>query len=306
MLRMIQCRSVENDKRIIRRIKLAGDILELAASEGWKAGHHLTEIGLSEALGVSRSPVRIALRQLEEWGAVETRPNQGVFLCENADALLALRKADPLSAEETFFKELLEARFAGQVVEPITQAGLMKQFDRSRAVVEQVLARMQDEGFVHRMRGKGWMFEPQFENLQSWHKSYEFRLLVEPEMFLLPDFAADPRALADCRGEHERLLIALQQDLQIFGREAYETDSRFHEMLAGFSGNRFALQAIQHQNRLRRMLEYRGYVNRSRVLAWCGEHLGILDALEQDNRGLAARLMRAHLMNADRLASDLA
>lgn len=295
---------MDSDKRNIRRIKLAKDILELAARQGWKKNHHLTELGLSEALAVSRSPVRMALRQLEEWGAVFVRPNLGVFLQDDAVNLLALRKEDPLSAEDILFKELLQARFEGRVVEPVTQAGLMKQFGRTRAVVEQVLNRMQDEGIVHRLRGKGWVFEPQFESLQSWHMSYEFRLLLEPAQFLLKAFRVNPRLLAESREEHARLLASLTTDSARLGRHTYETDARFHEMLAGFSGNRFILQTIQHQNRLRRTLEYRGYVNRTRVLEWCGEHMAILDALAEDDRAHASVLMRNHLQNADRLAAE--
>lgn len=295
---------MESDKRNIRRVKLAKDILELAARQGWKKNHHLTEIGLSEALGVSRSPVRMALRQLEEWGAVVVRPNLGVFLHDDADQLMALRKEDPLSAEDMLYKDLLQARLEGRITEPVTQSGLMSQFGRARTVVEQVLNRMQDEGIVHRLRGKGWVFEPQFESLQSGHMGYEFRLLLEPAQFALKDFAVDARQLAESRAEHERLLAALAHEGARLGRSTYETDSRFHEMLAGFSGNRFILQAIQHQNRLRRTLEYRGYVNRARVLEWCGEHIAILDALAADDRALAASLMHSHLQNADRLAAE--
>ncbi|WP_439570290.1 FCD domain-containing protein [Roseovarius mucosus] len=295
---------MENDKRNIRRVKLAKDILELAARQGWKKNHHLTEIGLSEALGVSRSPVRMALRQLEEWGAVVVRPNLGVFLQEDAAQLLALRKEEPLSTEDMLYKELLQARLEGRIIEPVTQSGLMNQFGRARAVVEQVLNRMQDEGIVQRLRGKGWVFEPQFESLQSSHMGYEFRLLLEPAQFALDAFTVDARLLAECRAEHEQLLSALKTEGARLGRSTYETDARFHEMLAGFSGNRFILQAIQHQNRLRRTLEYHGYVKRTRVLEWCGEHIAILDALAADDRARAASLMRSHLQNADHLAEE--
>lgn len=302
---MIQSPPMEGDKRNIRRIKLAREILDLAARQGWTEGHHLTEIGLSAALGVSRSPVRMALRQLQDWGAVTVRPNLGVFLRQDAEALLGLAREEPLSAEEVLYRDLLQARFEGRIDEPVTQSGLMKQFGRPRAVVEQVLNRMQDEGLLHRLRGKGWVFEPQFESLQSWHMSYEFRLLLEPAQFLLEAFAVDPRLIEESRADHARLISALGAEAPRLGRDTFDTDARFHEMLAGFSGNRFLLQAIQQQNRLRRALEYRGYVHRARVLDWCGEHLAILDALDAGDRAQAAALMRSHLQNADRLAADL-
>ena len=39
-------------------------------------------------------------------------------------------------------------------------------------------------------------------------------------------------------------------------KEIFETDAEFHELLAEASGNLFVLQAIQQQNRLRRLLEF--------------------------------------------------
>jgi DNA-binding GntR family transcriptional regulator len=43
-------------------------------------GQHLKEIELSEQMEISRSPVREALRTLEEEGLVESVPNQGCFV----------------------------------------------------------------------------------------------------------------------------------------------------------------------------------------------------------------------------------
>lgn len=44
-------------------------------------GKQLTEISLSEKLGVSRTPVREAMKQLEAEGLVELRPNRGAIVC---------------------------------------------------------------------------------------------------------------------------------------------------------------------------------------------------------------------------------
>lgn len=46
----------------------------------YKTGEELPEIGLGERLGVSRTPVREALRQLALEGLVEQIPNKGVFV----------------------------------------------------------------------------------------------------------------------------------------------------------------------------------------------------------------------------------
>ncbi len=81
-----------------------------------------------------------------------------------------------------------------------------------------------------------------------------------------------------------------------------EVDAGFHEMLVGFSGNAFFLEAIQGQNRLRRMLEYMEYTDRRRIAVWCEEHLAIIDALRRGHGRKAVRLLRAHLERAARNA----
>ena len=46
----------------------------------WKPGQALTELALTKMLGVSRTPVREALRQLELEGLIELRPNRGALV----------------------------------------------------------------------------------------------------------------------------------------------------------------------------------------------------------------------------------
>ncbi len=54
-----------------------------------KEGTPLTELGLSEKLGVSRTPIRAALHRLDEEGLIELSPNKGaVVLGVNGDDLI--------------------------------------------------------------------------------------------------------------------------------------------------------------------------------------------------------------------------
>ena len=54
-----------------------------------KQGTPLTELGLSEKLGVSRTPIRAALHRLDEDGLIELSPNKGaVVLGVNGDDLI--------------------------------------------------------------------------------------------------------------------------------------------------------------------------------------------------------------------------
>ena len=51
-----------------RRAQLVCDILRLATQQNWQRGYHVTEHELVAQFGVSRSPVRAALKVLEERG----------------------------------------------------------------------------------------------------------------------------------------------------------------------------------------------------------------------------------------------
>ena len=69
----------ENDKSSLRSKvfkALENDILEGI----YKPGENLTEIKLSEQLGVSRTPIREAIRQLELEGLVKFVPNKGAVV----------------------------------------------------------------------------------------------------------------------------------------------------------------------------------------------------------------------------------
>lgn len=55
----------------------------------YRPGSHLREVSLAEEIGVSRTPVREALRRLGAEGFVEHRPNQGTFVREWSATSLA-------------------------------------------------------------------------------------------------------------------------------------------------------------------------------------------------------------------------
>lgn len=291
---------IVHDKRSIRRIKLAQDILHLARTSNWEKGCHLTETGLSRTLGISRSPVRAALCELAEWGAVRRQPNHGFFLCEDPPNLSHIGMDQPPTAEDALYLQLIDLRLAGGLEDVVTQVDLMQRFNRARAVVDRVLTRMVDEGLMERLKGKGWRFQPMFEGAHSWEKGYEIRLMLEPFAFLLPDFCIDHGNLAAIKEEHENLAVTVRtRDADAaLSKWAYRIDANFHDMIAGFSGNGFIVQTIQHQNRLRRLLEHRGYTSRHRIDDWCQEHLAIIDRLESGKLREASDLMRQHLSQA--------
>jgi DNA-binding GntR family transcriptional regulator len=89
-------------------------------------GERLTEPGVAELAGVSRSPVREALRILASEGLVEITPRHGAHV-----AYVGVRDARELYA----CRLLLEPRCAYEAVEAITPAGV-DELDGIRAAME--------------------------------------------------------------------------------------------------------------------------------------------------------------------------
>jgi hypothetical protein len=74
-------------------------------------------------------------------------------------------------------------------------------------------------------------------------------------------------------------------------------------MLVGFSGNQFFLDAVKRVNRVRRLMEYRVTLNRSRLPQQSREHIEILDRLESGDVEGAAEFLEMHIRQAWRVKS---
>ena len=281
-----------------RRAQLVRDILRLATQQNWERGYHVTEQQLVAQFGVSRSPVRAALKVLEERGVLQARPNQGYVLAHTRRDLERVRIEVPRTSEEHLYLRIIDDRNSGALPEAITQADLLRRYPTNRAELTRILVRMTNEGVIARLKGHGWRFLPTLSGIHSASASYEFRLIVEPAMILLANFKADMEAIARLRGDHLKLLDQTTRRRPIDRTWTYDLDSSFHETIAGFSGNAFIIQSIQQHNRLRRLIEYGGYGRLERVKAWASEHLAILDALQRGSLKRASERMRRHLANA--------
>jgi DNA-binding GntR family transcriptional regulator len=273
---------------------LARRIVGLIRQQECPAGYQLKEHWLARELGVSRSPVRAALRLLDRFGVVRTMPNQGSFLTRPASELEDGNWSLPPTEEERLHAAITRDRFQNRLDRQINVTQLVREYDASRSLVERVLARLADEGLVEREAGRGWRFPPTVDSPQVYAESYRFRLAVEPMAILDPGFRPDPKRLGELKRLHEELVEELSHSLP--SRRVVEIDAAFHEAVGEWSHNRFIQQAIQQQTKLRRLMEYQfSSVDRKRMTQSCLEHLSILKALEADNRQEAAELMRRHI-----------
>jgi DNA-binding GntR family transcriptional regulator len=280
---------------------LANLVLDLARTRRLEAGHRLTEQSLAEALAVSRTPVRGALQLLAGRGFVAVRPPRGYVLAKSWAELGSSEPMQvPSTVEEDFYFTLIGDRLARTLPEQVTQADLSRRYRINRIALMRTLTRMADEGLLIRNKGRGWRFPPTLDSVNALRESYDFRRTIEPAALLLEHTVVDPVELAGLRQTHEEILRLKDA---VPNSRLFAVDAAFHEKLVGFSGNAFFAQAVQQQNRLRRLLEFSGYTNQRRVRAWVGEHLAIIRSLQRGDRAEAAELLARHLDNARRAAT---
>lgn len=277
--------------------RIARQILDLISEARFDPGHHLREQHLADALGVSRTPVRAGLKELTRMGAVEARPNQGFFLLKRSNELDQLEIEQSKSNDQKLYEQLVHDRIAGILPESFTQTEISQRYDVDRGVLTRTLVKLSEDGLIARNAGHGWRFLQTLNSDIALRNSYGFRLMIEPMALLTPNLHVDRQMLKRLRARHLRL-ITHPDITQVSAKEIFETDAAFHELLAEASGNLFVLQAIQQQNRLRRLLEFGSYHNKRRVKEWCEEHVAIIDALRENKQEQAAELMRKHLQYA--------
>lgn len=257
---------------------IAQRLLEAICSQDHPVGHRLTEQSLADELGVSRSPVRRALKYLEAVGAVKSSKNRGFFVARNGKELRGLELPAVSESEESLYMRIVEGRLTGALPEVVAEAQLMEMHGLTRLQVQRVLNRMCREGMIDRKPGRGWAFRPVLSTVESHRESYRFRMIIEPAAILESTFKVNSRAFDRVRARQQRLLDG---GLETWTpAERFRAGREFHETIVACSGNRFLIDALKHVNQLRRVIEYHSHTNsildRERLRRQCEEHLYLL------------------------------
>ncbi len=264
--------------------------------ENRRAGEHLPEAVLSEQIGTSRSPIQAALRHLLSLGVVQQDANRGFFLAKDArdwDQVAAMYSSQP---DDPLYLAIAEERHAGRLPDEVSEAELMRHFKVARSTLRKILARISEEGWIRQRVGHRWTFQSMIDSPEAYEESFLFRQAIEPICFLGSSFRYDPAQLVALRREQQAIVDGGYETMTVI--ELFESNSRFHEMVAEWSNNRFILHSVRRVNRLRRLVEYKQPAKRSARRRQAQEHIGILDAIAKHDLLLAASLMRAHLDDA--------
>lgn len=280
--------------------ELVQRILALVHEQGLRPGDRLKEARLAELLGVSRTPVRAAMEILHHNGIVQRQPNRGMVLVAVPPPPEAA-SPPPLSTLDQVLVDFTRLRHEALLGDHFTEAELLRRLPVERSALREALTRIEELGMIARKSGYGWSFTQAVRDSAAKTESYRFRLLIEPAAILEPAFKLDPEWIARMRAEHLAFLEREWADSTAIA--LFEMNARFHHGLCAASGNRYLAEAMARQNQLRRLHNYAWQLGRERVVVTCSEHIEILDRLVENDREMAALLMRRHLQGVSKIKS---
>ena len=273
--------------------RIAARVIDIVRGRNLKAGEHLTEEAFAAELGLSRSPVRRAFAVLHRSEILVRKPDRGYFLAVDADGIDTRRLHVGPDRLEGLYLQLADDLLSQKIPDEFYESSLMREYDLTHGQLLKLLTRMAGEGLVERKPGNGWKVNPFLKDADAHNQSYRFRMAIEPAAILEPTYSVDKVAFHRAR---ELQLGLIKGDVFKVSRpKLFQIGAQFHEMLVRCSGNRYFLEAVQRQNQLRRLLEYRAKSDRELTLGQCREHLKLLDLIEGGKRKEAADFLRHHL-----------
>lgn len=276
--------------------RAAREIVALARRDNLRDGDHLVESSLAERIGISRSPVNAALRHLVERGLVTHDLNRGYFLRMDARAWQDIAEQLVDSPDEPLYLQIAQDRLSHRLPDSMSEADLMREYSVARSTLRNVLSRIQQEGWVEKQVGQGWLFLPLIDSAEAYEESYFFRAAIEPTGLLSSSFKPDAATLSMLM-QRQRFIAAGGYETMT-SIELFEANSEFHETLAKWSGNRFIAQSVRRMDQLRRLVEYSQAKDRKPRKLQALEHIAILEAIAQQDILKAASLLKEHLENA--------
>jgi DNA-binding GntR family transcriptional regulator len=278
--------------------QLSAQIVAHIRERDLPCGEHLPEQALADLFRVSRAPVRAALKALEQSGVVRLERNRGFFVEKGADELGTTDDGPRLAQheEDEPYLAIASDRLEGRLPERVTENELIRRYGLTRPQAVKIMTRVAQEGWAERLPGHGWAFTPTLTSREAYDQGYRFRAAIEAAALLEPSFRVDRAGLAILRDEQRALLDG---DLKHAPRpRLFATNSGFHERIMEWSGNPFFIDALRRVNQVRRLIEYRLTVDRSRLERQCREHLELLEMIEGGDLVTASAYLRVHIGTA--------
>lgn len=272
---------------------LVSQIATHIRSEGLRHGDRLTERKLAEQFRVSRSPVRSAMKQLQEAGVLAADERSGYRVADVEAAARISDAPDEADTDEQVYLQIAQDRVSGKLPERITENEFLRRYDLTKGRLAKLLRRMGQEGWIERLPGHGWEFQPVLTSLEAYRDSYRFRQLIEPAGLLEPRFALNRPALEQ-RLEQQRWLVE-GGIWKIADARLFELNSGMHESIIECSRNIFLIDGLKRVDRLRRLFDYGQMLDRDVARDRCIEHVELLNLVLAGKNSEASEFLHQHL-----------
>ncbi|MGE6743732.1 GntR family transcriptional regulator [Allorhizobium pseudoryzae] len=260
--------------------------LRLQLSDEARSGDRLNEAEIAEQLGVSRTPIRRVLQQLQDEGVLAFEPRRGFVVKDPS----ALTKKMANTVEELLDERVMRDMAIGLLNTVVSERALMQRYSVPNGVLMSTLRRLMRDRLVEPSPGRGWIFADVSPRAMA--DSYRFRQILEPAAILSDRFVIDRPTLQSLDEDHEDAILRLYE---LDRPRLFDLDARFHRTVAQGAQTGELVNAIERQNNIRRVTEYIGFVRIERVRQSMMEHRKIIAALLDDDRQIAASLMQIHL-----------
>lgn len=276
--------------------KIAHDISQKIATQEISAGEKLRAQALADRYGVSRSPIREALKILDDAGLVEQKTNRGFFVTERKDGDAPAVPEALLREQEGPYQRIADDWRNDRLPEEVTEKFLREKYELTRVQVQDILARASRDGWAERKPGYGWRLQNVAKSNEAFRQIYQFRMTIEPAAMLLPEYAVDRTRLEELKTAQKRMLHRDIDTLPV--EQLLGIGANFHEELIKFSNNSYFHTALVRANQMRRLLEYRAAYRPERFIQQSTEHLMILGLLERGEILEASYALKRHLGGA--------
>ncbi|MBU4530888.1 MAG: GntR family transcriptional regulator [Desulfomicrobium sp.] len=271
-----------------------------------ESGARIIEARIAKQFGVSRAPVRQALAAMAARGLLSVADGLGYQAHDGSQALaIDMLPVPPASsaqsdgignrhAWESIYGEVEDA-IASHIpfgAFQVPETALAREFDVSRTVARDVLARLQSRGLVE--MGSGRWTAPALTPKRM-DELYRLRGLLEPSALKEAQPNLPPDLVDACL---ERLTLA--SDHAPDGEVLDRLENDLHHLVLSHCGNDVLLQAVSQSQSL--LLAHRYLYKQTSQLfetePFIAEHMRILEALQSGRTSQAVDLMHVHLMDS--------
>ncbi len=270
----------------------------------------LTESNVSNILGVSRTPARLALLHLAKEHLIEKRDPRGYLVGNQNKGVL--RKLTPEMLQPPSGNDFLHPikewetiyeKIESEIIRLSILAGwrlnalaVAKTYNCSRNAVQEILSRLEVSGLVSRSYQSRWMIIPLDDNRLN--NIFDVRSWLEPNLLAQAAPKIPQQVLHRVIERHNH---ALQRFPHVTSSELNRLELDMHERLMQFADNEIAMVALKSTKA--------GLISSKHVVAsqevplgdddpFIEEHLAILEAIDRNNIDEGRLRMQAHLLKS--------